>query len=544
LKTLTTLKISKHLNTLVFVGPPGSGKTSLASATFRSGKLVGRKIYIINDDGDGSEGTVDAGILRGIEGLDLNALTAGCIGCKDEADFREALRRIQVEGNIDWLVIEPVGYAAGNEVPIILKSVGIQATVICLVDVANFVDNLVDGFMPTQVKAATVVGLTKYGEVESLEDPRLEEVLAFIGEHNSKAEVFMVPPGATLPEWILEHQHEDNHKRHDHHEGCGHDHNDRHHASEHHRHEHDHSDEHHGVFTIHLKLRPEVRYGDLQRLISVIPGIFRGKGVVEGWQWHLVQRTWSPEEFKDDRPAFATLYAREPLAKEDFVSIATPNEDLYAGKDIKQIMRTSHVSVEQTEAAIHRHLGKFPAKAFVNRFGDLVTHPEILSITKELARRGGVAAEVFAGVIRACVRYWLSAAELLNSRDLKGNPSYAEWQRALGTSLGYFGYHHRTELGVELIAQIVSANPARLLFTGLREVTSLNSDFAKAKMQADEARDIAKFGLVYGGITKEQILLVSLSCQNLARETGRDDIVLEWAASITEIEGFDFRIAD
>jgi len=518
------------LKTLVFVGPPGSGKTTLAGNTFRSGLLTGKKIYIINDDGDGSEGTVDAGILRGIEGLDLNALTAGCIGCKDEAEFREAIRQIRAVGNVDWLVIEPVGYAAGNEVPSILHSVGIHATVICLVDVANFADNFVDGFMPTQVKAASVIGLTKYGDAKSIEDSVLEEVIAFIGEHNSEAPVFLLPSGGMLPEWTLH--------SHAHHHGHVHDHSCDHVHHEHHEHHHDGD---HGVYSIHLKLRLDIGYADIQRIAVAIPGIFRGKGVAGGHQWHLVQRTWSPEheQLPDDRAPFATFYSREPLAAEDFTAVAVPAEDVYAGKDIKQILRTSTVSAIETENAIRRRLQKFPAEAFTNRFGDLVTHPEVLSITKELARRGGVTHEVFAEVIRRCTVYWLSAKALLDSNNWDNNPGFNEWQRALGTSLGYYGYYHSVDLGGELMMQVVKARPAHLLFAGLSEIKRLNSDFAKAKLQAEEARDIAKFGLTNEGMTKAEILPIMRRCLEMAQRGDRHNIAIEWHNAFAEVENFD-----
>lgn len=518
-------------------GPPFAGKTVTTALTFK--KLPGKKYWIVNDDGDGTGENIDAGVFLGIEGLELAAMTGGCIGCKDPEQTKEVIRKIVADGTFDWLFIEPIGYALGNETPDILHALGVHATVVCFVDVENFAENLEDGFMPPQIKAASLIALTKYGIASSVDDPALDEVTDFIGEHNSEARIFLLPKGSGLPEWVLNHHsHPCGHSHGHNNTSCGHDH--------HHDHDHSHSEDRHdedeaehGQFRLTRPLRPEATYPQVQQIANSDPQIYRAKGRVEGKSFSMGRGTWDPDRLPDDRRPSVTFYSHQPISPDDLMAVAIPAEDAYAGKDIKQILRTSTTSVEGTVLAIRRRLEKFPAAAMVNRFGELVTHPEILSITKELSRRPGVPHEVFAEVICACTIYWLSAAECLRSKNWDNHPSFNEWRRALGTSLGYYGYYHAVDLGDALTGRVVFARPAHLLFAGLREIARLNSYFAKAKLQAEEARDIAKFGLTNEGMTKEEILLVMSHCLALARSEGRHDLAIEWHNAIAEVERCD-----
>jgi G3E family GTPase len=529
------------LKTLVFAGPPGSGKTTTAGNTFRSGLLAGKKIYIINDEGDGTATTVDAGILRGIEGLDLSALTSGCIGCRDEKEFKEAIRRIQADGTVDWLVIEPVGYAAGHEVPGILHALGIRPTVVCLVDVENFEDNLVDGFMPTQIHAAHAVALTKYGDAKSIDDSRLEAVMSFVGEHNPKASVFLLEKGADLPRWVVAPRHE-YHPTCNHHHDHGHNHD---HDHEDHKHEHHHAHDHegdgsdHGTFSITLKLLPDVTYERIRQIAAAIPGIFRGKGVAENKQWHLVQRKWELESDRlpDDRPPFATFYSRQPLSTDDFISIVMSAEDAYTGQDTRQILRSHTVSVSDLERAIKKRLAMFPTEAFTNRFGDLVTHPEVLSVTMQLIMRMGVPKPLVAEAIKASIRYWLSAVNLLQSRQWDNDSLIGEWEQRLSVALAWYGWNNASDIGSEM-KQVVAVRPAHMMCRGLVKHRRFHSNFAKAKVQVSEICDAIRFGMRWEGMTQDKAILAMSDCLAVIEQANRgDDLVTEWRNTMGFIQG-------
>lgn len=501
------------MKTIVFVGPPGCGKTTTAGHTFRSGLLSGRKIFLVNDEGEGTESTVDAGILRGIEGVDLAAMSQGCIGCRDEKEFRKAISQIQEDGHFDWLVIEPVGYIAGHEVPNILHSMGIHPLVICLIDVMGFMDNLIDGFMPSQIRAAQAIGLTKYGRrgtTESLAD-FAEYVGNIIGEYNSTAPIFRLPKGSGLPKWILRlptchvEPAQACHKKHNHTQ-------------------HQHKKDDHGIFTIHIKLKPNVTYAQIREIVENMPDIFRGKGVVETKQWHFVQRKWQDEadRLKDDRLSFATFYSRRPINSEDFVSILIASDDAFVNKTTREILHENTISEEDLEAAILKRIKSFPREALINRFNDLVTHPEILSLTMQLAYRQDVPKKVVTKMIHASVRYWLSAAKLLQTRDWEHPVLMSEWQRRLGIALGWYGHYHALDLGDELMQQIIKVRPAHMLCEGLLKLDGFHSDPQRAKIQLKEIADVLRFGMDYEGISSSHAQSVIEHCMNIAKKDNHD----------------------
>lgn len=125
--------MSEKLEVISTLGPLGSGKTTALNRLIQQVPLGESYAVVVNDVGAAN---IDA---RRIWDHPANRseqvipLTAGCIGCSDATQFREALERVQDAG-VDMLFIEPTGIAPGSEIAEVVASCGLPLSVLTLVN--------------------------------------------------------------------------------------------------------------------------------------------------------------------------------------------------------------------------------------------------------------------------------------------------------------------------------------------------------------------------------------------------------------------------
>jgi G3E family GTPase len=454
-------------------------------------QLPGRIARIQNEDG--TPETLDAGAATREQ--DFFPMLNGCFGCSNRAEFVALLEQLKSSKDYDWLLIDPLGFVAGHEVPAVLRSVGIDPYVIALLDVENLEFNDVLGIVPGQLKAANVgVGLTKYPpQIETVEDVLLEPVLDYAGRHAPGSHVFLIPRHKALPDHILSdllggmpgqvHVHDEHcqHDHHDHHRDHGHAH--------HHHHDHD-------FITYSLVLNEGVSFEIVRSHFDSGPEniakIGRVKGVAEGMKFGKVGARWEQIKPDSSRP-FVTFYSRTPIETAYFADIAHPEYDQYADKDTRAILRASDVPIEKTIAAIKTLLEAFPTQAIMTPDGP-ITHPEILEMTNELRKRPGVPKTLEREAIRRRVKYFLQVAEVLNPKSGWWHvPGCDERNLNLAIGIGWFAYNKSADLGEEIMAMIAAVDLDAMLASGLDGVRSLNSDVRKALVFLDELDDVVKF---------------------------------------------------
>jgi G3E family GTPase len=354
------------MQTILTLGPPGSGKTTLIHSMLRSGELGTRVAIVCNDDG--TQTTTDAQVMAGI--ADVQAMNSGCFGCRDEQEARRIISAIAESGRYDYLVVEPLGFVAGHEVPALLASCGIKPLVVTLVDVRHFEENLaLSEIVPSQLRAATAaVALTKYADdiVDPL-DNRLDSVLAYIARFAPGLPIFLIPPGGTLPVGTLVNRRVPCAR------GCTHHH-------DHHDHAHHHD---HGFLTMSFRLKPDVTYNDVRQVCGQLPIMpVRLKGVVDGRQFHAVHGEWS-QGTGHATENFLTFYHTSAIDISLFATISFPTEKTLEG-DTKTLVRSAaDVSPEATEHLIRTILARLPREAILTAQG-LVTNPEDHELLNEV----------------------------------------------------------------------------------------------------------------------------------------------------------------
>ena len=434
-------------------GPYGSGKTTLIGNTMRQLQDSGiRTAFIFNDDG--TSVSIDAQWIE--KYTTMRTLTAGCFGCQDEASFLETARALIGEEAYDIVLVEPMGFIAGHELPAVFKKqLGFDPSVFSLVDIENFEENLLIGSVVSQVEAATAgIGLTKCALGVLPEDESLSQVIEWIAARKSGVPVFVLYEDGSVPLSVIEtvirdakERHAENHA-HCTHAGCGHGHS---HDHGHHSHEHHHAhDAVHGHYPYSFFLRDGVTFEDVRSAFDQHPSkvsIKRIKGTADGRQFDAVHDTWKQGSPSENMP-FVTFYGQTPIATEFLDGIiaieGTPDK-----KTTKEIVRSG--SPAETETLLEKLLKTVPEKPLIGTGGP-VTHPEVLELINELRKRKGLGKDIVARAITARVRYYVQTLA-----TIEADP---EWKsqhdkvRSLVIGIGWFIHNRPADLSEELTAQI------------------------------------------------------------------------------------------
>lgn len=149
----------KQLEVIALSGSLGSGKTTTLNELIKRVPFEESYAVVVNDVGDGN--IDEARILnRSANHSDMILpLTAGCIGCSDATQFREALQRVD-EAGASALFIEPTGIAPGNEIADVVRSSGYPLSVLTLANTQTIERDMKWQVLPSQIAVADVVGLT------------------------------------------------------------------------------------------------------------------------------------------------------------------------------------------------------------------------------------------------------------------------------------------------------------------------------------------------------------------------------------------------
>lgn len=495
------------MKALLFLGPPGSGKTTLIGAILRAELLPGRTAFVFNDAG--TPGTVDARMLAGL--TDFRPMVGGCFGCRDAGELTDLLHRLR-EDAYDWIVLEPLGFVDGHEVPDILASSDVDARTITLVDARHHVENrrLLSRVVASQLAAATLaVGVTKASE-GALPETIVEE----IARHAPGTFVGAVPEGR-VPEWLSDRLHAWDRAAHRHVCSHGHDHD---HS------QHDHGTEH-GQHVYSFRLRPEATMKDVRGL-STLDAVKRVKGVVEGRQFHAVHREWR-EGTEDPSDPFVTFYAVEPIAFSFYERYVVTPERIDGGTQTL-LRSTDDLSPEDVNDALRDLLARAPTEPVMTPDGP-ETNPELHELLNEVRKRPGVSPELNDAAIRARVGYYLAVARVFTpDSPWWDHPSAAKRKRDLAIGIGWFARNKSEALGDEMLGEAKRAPIVRLLAEGLIGLERHNRDLDRALVTADETRETALFIFENHLGTPTDFIAGFGHALNLARCDGRLEIIEVW----------------
>lgn len=469
----------KQLPVVAIIGTAGAGKTNAASNSFKCG-MLDRWVYFLNDAGNPE--SVNLTDLP--NGVDLRPMANGCFSCEDDQQLRELIASMaeayeeQDDPDIKGVLLEGYGFVAGDETLSLLKKLNLPYHIACVFDAEHFHRNLAiyAGIMENQIKAATAnVWITKYPTgVTEVEDEKLQQIVEYIKQCNPWTECYLLPRDGKLPAQVFEPDgFAEVHHR------CGHECN--------HRHEHAHNE--HALVEYHFRLIPGATAQQLKQSL-VGSAIVRTKGVALGNVFHSVYDTWEIRSGADSRQ-FVIVYCEsgfDPLSINAFAQLV---QVTLQNASTLSLIRTDEIEREETLTLVEELLKSVPSEPVWNSFDQLVTHPEMLQVVKEISRRPNVKDDIYVTVIEKCCEYWLKCARQVS--HVSNDSERANNLRELSISLGWWAVEFKSNLPSNLLSEITLVRPAAMLSEGLAGLEYLNSNPEKAYWQVQEILKVCDF---------------------------------------------------
>lgn len=171
----------------------GAGKTTFIRKLLEE-VYKGQKVVLIENEF--GEIGIDGGFLKDA-GVQVNEMNSGCICCSLVGDFGKALKQVSEEYSPDMIIIEPSGVGKLSDVIAAVENVKEEAGL----ELENFI-TVADGtkcrmymknfgeFYNNQIESASAIVLSR---TQNMKEDKLEESVALIKEHNSKAAVITTP---------------------------------------------------------------------------------------------------------------------------------------------------------------------------------------------------------------------------------------------------------------------------------------------------------------------------------------------------------------
>ncbi len=468
------------------IGPLGSGKTTTVNELIQHVPHGESFAVVVNDVGTEN---IDASRIAEHEGNQRDnvvALTAGCIGCSDVTQFREALHNVAA-AEIDLLFIEPTGIAPGNEIVDVVRGSGYDLSVLTLVNTQNVHRDMKYQVLPSQLAAANIIGLTHITE-ETDTSELLDRVLDELPALNPSVELRLIQPesidgrllaelrgrareydiGSTALRQMID-------------------------PVEDHSHEHS-----HGVTAQSLMPKDVASVSDIKDALLKLVALenkplLRAKGVVGSTRFDVVGETWNQSEDTDSAPTskINVIFAGDSLPHEasilaDFVE---GNIDLKISHDKKEVVKSvSELPLEERIEIVEDIIHQYP-DPISKSHGELIPDCEADNGYEICFWPGEGAPKDIPEDIKKTAMQAYIGFRLQGLRTLRENPDSIKnvdekseyWFRRYGATLGFNGYYLKDYIPADDLAEIRSAQPEKLLAEGFLKLEKLTFDDGRAE---------------------------------------------------------------
>ncbi|RYF28965.1 MAG: hypothetical protein EOO17_03295 [Chloroflexi bacterium] len=428
------------MKALVVLGPLGSGKTTTLIRLLAQMDKVSDVHLVINEVG---RFAVDIDRINNATGsvLDVEGLTAGCLGCANLAEFDDIVARLADKDGV--LLVEPTGVADGHEIRAALSRHNVGWRCLTLINPVTFPHDLRAGIVSTQLEVATRIAITRPdGLSEDDRDHMLHQLAPYgvpvIDLHPAHLSGLSINS-------LLNDEQIDAHSGH-------HDHNDCDHAS--HGHGHGHSHNGHGYTTTPVLLRPEITAEQLRSVCAQLD-LRRGKGVVAGQWFDRVGTEFTLGEKRDEAP-YAILISDVPLDAVLVESLTVPAE--VDERSLKQ--RLSGLSARDAHEEIDRLLAQAGGVYDSNR--NLRVADESLDLACEIAKTPAVSPEYRQKSKQARIRHAIGVYD-----EIDWNVASAAMLVEVGAVMAWQAARRADEVGEQLITDIQSRTPATMWLEGI-----------------------------------------------------------------------------
>lgn len=499
----------EKLDAVALLGPLGSGKTTVLNNLIPHVPMDESYSVIVNDVGSVN---IDA---RRITDHPANqsdriiALTAGCIGCSDVTQFREAIKKVEDAG-VNLLFIEPTGIAPGNEIMQVLREEGRNTSALALVNAKTIQRDLKWQVLPSQLAEADIVGITHADEKAS-DIEIISYALEQMPPLNADTALQIIRPDSMNANLLADLRGYGRQLRFgqdimslinkEHSCLCGHDH-----------HHHD-----HGVIAQSLQLRSDAGINDLKKVLLKLAAdannpLLRAKGTLGGQYFDVVGDEWNQfaSNGQNDGNVLNIIFGGNQLPSDmQLLRRMISQAPIEIKGDKKSIVKSiSELPVEDRQAIIAERITMYPAPVSPIH-GELITDCEA-DEGYEIAfwgKQDDISDESKQAAINAYIKFRLGGLHTLTDhvRDLKNVESKADyWLRRYGATLGYNGYYLEDYIEPTLLSEVRSQNPAQLLVNGFLQLNELTFDEGRAEEKPEFVASVLKEAVKRGDVTETE----------------------------------------
>lgn len=500
----------KELEVISILGPLGAGKTTTLNQLIEKVPLGDSYAVVVNDVG---ENNIDA---RRIWDHPANRsekiipLTAGCIGCSDVTQFREALEKVHDAG-VNVLFIEPTGIAPGTEVAEVVQSSGFDLSVLTLTNAKTIERDMKWQVLPSQLAVADIIGITHIPD-ERDEAEVMADVLEQLPPLADDVTMELIKPGDTDYFEILSRlRGMDKQLRFGRHVLTvldAHAHSDQAHA---HAHEHD----SHGISAKSFQVRKDIPVEQIRQLLMQYVErdhpLIRAKGVIGTTRFDVVGDEWNTQYDESGVQSMNVIFAGHipDSFLEEAKHITEAVERLEVQGDKKAIVKSiSEVPLSDRIEIAAQRIAQYP-RPISSMHGELIPDCEA-DEGYEIAfwgNRDDMPDDIKRTAMNAYIKFRLSGVhELLDHPDQITNISdkRAYWLRRFGATLGYNGYYLKEYIEEDMLEKVRSINPADMLHAGFMSLDRLTFDEGRAEEKPEFIAGVFKAAIENGDITKVQ----------------------------------------
>lgn len=144
----------------IYSGFLGAGKTTLIKKLIKEAYNNEKIVLVENEFGKVG---IDSGFLKDT-GIEITAMSSGCICCSLSGDFKKSIKKIQADYNPDRILIEPTGVGALSTVVDSVMEAGLTVggltTVVDVTKCKKYLKNFGE-FFGDQVETASVIMLSR-----------------------------------------------------------------------------------------------------------------------------------------------------------------------------------------------------------------------------------------------------------------------------------------------------------------------------------------------------------------------------------------------
>lgn len=519
---------NKEFEVISVLGPLGSGKTTTLNHLIERVPLGDSYAVVVNDVG---ENNIDAQRIwdhPANRSEKIIPLTAGCIGCSDVTQFREALERVHDAG-VNVLFIEPTGIAPGTEIADVVQSSGFDLSVLTLVNARTIERDMKWQVLPSQLSVADIVGITHIPDAQG-EAEVMAQVLDQLPPLADNIEVELIRPGDADYFGILARlRGMDKQLRFGRHILSGsidhpHDHDSDGYS-------HDHHSRSHGISAKSFQLRPGTSADRVRDMLMPLVGdgqtpLLRAKGVVDSLRFDVVGDEWIVQQDASGLQTMNVIFGGHipTTFLENARHISQSVERISMAGDKKSIVKSiSEMPITDRVEIASERTGQYPSP-ISPMHGELIPDCEA-DEGYEIAFWGNKD-DMPDGVKRLTMKEYIQfrlsgVHELIHHSEHISNitDKKAYWARRYGATLGYNGYYLKDYIDEEQYAEIRKLNPAAMLCAGFMELDSLTFDEGRAEEKPEFVANVLKAAIEGGDLAQDDAIRLKSHALELSKDS-------------------------